>query len=167
MSSNTNWQPCSANAQERPKPIPAAAPAPNQREAQAGGTPFGRATSERPRPDASRRSGLSVGRRYHFATSTARSQRRGPKDNFSRLCVSGVGVPFHQILATNYNPKHQSLLIQFALGTIVVTGPKAWNFYDRFCSHRATLLKADGKDIVAVSIALSGEGIRTLVRNHR
>jgi hypothetical protein len=72
-------------------------------------------------------------------------------------CDDGAcwGIPFHQVLGTHYNPKHESLLIQFALGTIVVTGPKTWDFYDRFCSHRATLLKADGKDIVAVTMALN------------
>src|SRR5215471_7098025 len=68
------------------------------------------------------------------------------------------GIPFHQVLGTHYNPKHESLLIQFALGTIVVTGPKAWDFYDRFCSHKATLLKADGKDILAVTMALNARG---------
>ena len=51
--------------------------------------------------------------------------------------------------------RHESLLIQYALGTIVVTGPKAWDFYDQFCKHKATLLKADGKDIIAVSMAIN------------
>jgi hypothetical protein len=32
---------------------------------------------------------------------------------------------------------------------------KAWDFYDQFCKHRATLLKADGKDIIAVSMAIN------------
>src|SRR5215469_4266192 len=66
-------------------------------------------------------------------------------------CDDGAcwGIPFHQVLGTHFNPKHESLLIQFALGTIVVTGPKAWDFYDQFCKHRATLLKADGKDVTA------------------
>jgi hypothetical protein len=72
-------------------------------------------------------------------------------------CDDGAcwGIPFHQVLGTHYNPKHESLLIQFALGTMVVTGPKAWDFYDHFCSNKATLLKADGKDILAVSMALN------------
>jgi len=47
---------------------------------------------------------------------------------------------------------------RLALGTIVVTGPKAWDFYDRFCNHKATLLKADGKDILAVTMALNSGG---------
>jgi hypothetical protein len=47
------------------------------------------------------------------------------------------------------------LLIDWMLGTIVVTGPKAWDFCDQLCLHRATLLKADGKDILLVTIALN------------
>jgi hypothetical protein len=65
-----------------------------------------------------------------------------------------AAIPFHQVLGTHYNLKHESLLVLFALETIVVTGPKAWDFYDRFCRYMATLLKADGKDILAVSMAL-------------
>jgi hypothetical protein len=37
-------------------------------------------------------------------------------------------------------------------GTIVVVGPRAWEFCDRFCSHKVGLLKADGKDILAVIV---------------
>jgi hypothetical protein len=65
------------------------------------------------------------------------------------------GVPFHQITGTHYNAEHQSLLIDWSLGTIIVTGPKAWDFYDLFCNHRAMLLKADGKDILAVTMAIN------------
>jgi len=35
-----------------------------------------------------------------------------------------------------------------------VTGPKAWDFYGRFCSQGGTLLKADGRDITAVTMAV-------------
>jgi hypothetical protein len=72
-------------------------------------------------------------------------------------CDDGAcwGVPFHQISGVHYNPEHQSLLIDWALGTIIVTGPKAWDFYDQLCLHRATLLKADGKDILLVTMALN------------
>jgi hypothetical protein len=72
-------------------------------------------------------------------------------------CDDGAcwGIPFFQVAGTHYNPEQQSLLIQCSLGTIVITGPKAWDFYDRFCSNKATLLKADGNDIIAVTIALN------------
>jgi len=73
-------------------------------------------------------------------------------------CDDGAcwGIPFFQVACTHYNPEQQSLLIECSLGTIVVTGPKAWDFYERFCNHKVTLLKADGKDILAVTMALSG-----------
>jgi hypothetical protein len=64
------------------------------------------------------------------------------------------GSRFFQVACAHYNPEQQSLLIECSLGTIFVTGPKTWDFYDRFCSHRATLLKADGKDILAVTLSL-------------
>jgi hypothetical protein len=68
-----------------------------------------------------------------------------------------LGVPFHQVTGTHYNPEHQSLLIDWSLGTIVVTGPKAWDFYDQFCSHKATLLKADAKDILRIAMSLNAD----------
>jgi hypothetical protein len=38
-----------------------------------------------------------------------------------------------------------------------ITGPKALEFYDDFANHRATLLKADGKDILSVKLILNAE----------
>jgi hypothetical protein len=66
-----------------------------------------------------------------------------------------LGRSVHQVTGTHYDPEHQSLLINWSLGTIVVTGPKAWDFYDQLCLHRATLLKAAGKDILTVTMALN------------
>jgi hypothetical protein len=45
------------------------------------------------------------------------------------------------------------------LGTIVVTGPKTLEFYEQFSNHRATLLRADGKDILSVKLHLNSEGL--------
>jgi hypothetical protein len=46
---------------------------------------------------------------------------------------------------------------------LVIAGPKALDFYDDFCNHRATSLKADGKDIVSVTMLLnSGEDTETV-----
>ena len=39
----------------------------------------------------------------------------------------------------------------FTLGTVLITGPKAGEFCSAFCNHKATLLKADGKDILSVT----------------
>jgi hypothetical protein len=52
----------------------------------------------------------------------------------------------------HYHPEEETLLIECSPGTIVVMGPKAWDFCDRFCSHKVSLVKADGKDILAVTI---------------
>jgi hypothetical protein len=66
-------------------------------------------------------------------------------------------VPFHQVVATNYNPELQTLLIYWALGSILVTGPKAEAFFERFSEHKIALVKADGKDIVRLTMALRRE----------
>jgi hypothetical protein len=64
------------------------------------------------------------------------------------------GVPFHQVIAMNYNPRAQTLLIHCSLGSILVTGPKAEAFFEYFCEHKVVLVKADGKDIMRVTLAL-------------
>jgi hypothetical protein len=40
---------------------------------------------------------------------------------------------------------------------MVIGGPKVLEFYEDFCNHRATSLKADGKDILAVTMVLNAE----------
>jgi hypothetical protein len=42
------------------------------------------------------------------------------------------------------------------LGTVVIAGPKVLDFYAGFCAHRATCLKADGRDIRVLNLILSG-----------
>jgi hypothetical protein len=65
------------------------------------------------------------------------------------------GFLFHHLTGTYYSARYQRLLIDWALGTIVVTGPKALEFYEQFANHRATLIKADGKDILSVRMHLN------------
>ena len=65
------------------------------------------------------------------------------------------GFLFHHLTGTCYSAKYQRLLIDWALGTIVVAGPKALEFYEHFSNHRATLIKADGKDILSVRMELN------------
>jgi hypothetical protein len=65
------------------------------------------------------------------------------------------GFLFHHVSGTYYSAKEQRLLIDCGLGTIVVTGPKAFEFYEQFSNHRATLLRADGKDILSVRMHLN------------
>jgi hypothetical protein len=55
----------------------------------------------------------------------------------------------------NAMPEQERLLIYFALGTVIVFGPKAHEFYDDFANHRATGLKADAKEILSVEIDLN------------
>ena len=43
------------------------------------------------------------------------------------------------------------------LGTVIIAGPKVLDFYAGFCAHRATCLKADGKDIKVLNLILSGD----------
>ena len=41
--------------------------------------------------------------------------------------------------------------------TVVIKGPKVLDFYAGFCAHRATCLKADGKDITDLHLILNGD----------
>jgi hypothetical protein len=67
------------------------------------------------------------------------------------------GFLFHHVSGILYSVRDERLLIDWALGTIVVTGPKALEFCEQFSSHRATLLRADGKDILSVRMHLNSE----------
>jgi hypothetical protein len=49
------------------------------------------------------------------------------------------------------------LCLYWPLGTVLITGPKVLNFYAAFCAHRATCLKADGKDITDLKVILNGD----------
>ena len=67
------------------------------------------------------------------------------------------GFLFHRRAAIHYNARNERLLIDWDLGTLVIAGPKVLDFYDDFCSHRAASLKADGIDIISVTMVLSVE----------
>jgi len=69
------------------------------------------------------------------------------------------GFLFHHVSGTYYSAKERRLLIDWPLGTVVVTGPKTFEFYEQFSNHRATLLRADGKDILSVKMHLNSEGL--------
>jgi hypothetical protein len=64
----------------------------------------------------------------------------------------------------------ETLCRYWPLGTLVITGPKALEFYAGFCAHGATYLKADGEDISMLrssrihrwALLLSGEAARPL-----
>jgi hypothetical protein len=67
------------------------------------------------------------------------------------------GFLFHHLTGTHYSAKDQRLLLDWTLGTIVITGPKTLEFYEQFSNHRATLVKADGQDIISVRMHLNSE----------
>jgi hypothetical protein len=54
----------------------------------------------------------------------------------------------------HYSAKHQRLLINWTLGTLIIGGPKVLEFYEDFCNHRTTSLKSDDKDILTVTLVL-------------
>ena len=67
------------------------------------------------------------------------------------------GFLFHHVSGILCSARDERLLIDWALGTIVVTGPKSLEFYEQFSNHRATLIKADGKDILSVRMHINAE----------
>jgi hypothetical protein len=73
-------------------------------------------------------------------------------------CDDGIcwAIPFFQIAFMRYHPEEQTLLIECSPGTIIVMGPKSWEFCERFWSHRVASIRSDGKDIVAVTMETRG-----------
>jgi hypothetical protein len=67
------------------------------------------------------------------------------------------GFLFHHLTGIHYSSRHERLLVTWALGTLLIAGPKVHEFYEDFRNHRATLLKADGKDILSVRMVLNEE----------
>ena len=71
-------------------------------------------------------------------------------------------MPFFSLsaarFAPNSQPYSQRLILYFPVATIWVTGgPKVLEFYEALAKQRATLLKADGKDILSVKMQLNSE----------
>ncbi len=76
-----------------------------------------------------------------------------------RVWIDGqcLGFPFFSLLATCYTPDDK-LRLDFPIGTVVISGPKAWHFYAEFSGNHATNLRADAKDIVSVELELRDHG---------
>src|ERR1700676_2380719 len=79
-------------------------------------------------------------------------------DPIVRFWVEGDwwGFPFFSLSASRYFGEKQILCLYCPLATVVIEGPKVLDFYAGFCAHRATCLKADGKDIKVLNLILSG-----------
>jgi len=67
------------------------------------------------------------------------------------------GFPFFSLSASRYFGDKGILCLYWSLGTIAITGPKVLDFYDGFCAHRATSLKADGIDITDLKLILNSD----------
>lgn len=62
-----------------------------------------------------------------------------------------MGYHYSECEGTCYFINTQTLHLSFPLGTVVIKGPRAWDFYNGFCCNAVTLIKADGADIESVN----------------
>ncbi len=67
-----------------------------------------------------------------------------------------VGFQFYSLVASEYIQDENRLALDFPVGTILIVGPAARQLYDDFCGERsrATLVKADGEQILSVELRL-------------
>ena len=81
-----------------------------------------------------------------------------PPESIIRFCVdSGEiwGLPAFGVIGCCYHPDKEMMSIGYGMGTIIIKGPTTLKFYEDFCRGKATMLRADGKDILSVSFVLS------------
>ena len=62
-----------------------------------------------------------------------------------------------QLGTSRYVGERETLCLYWPLGTILITGPRVLDFYGGFCGHRATCLKADGRDITDLRLILNDD----------
>jgi hypothetical protein len=90
-------------------------------------------------------------RRRSRSSGFGKASQANAGDCHSFLSLLPVFVPHSQ-------PYSQRLILYFPVATIWVTGgPKVLEFYEAFAKQRATLSRADGKDILLVKVHLSSE----------
>jgi hypothetical protein len=53
--------------------------------------------------------------------------------------------------------ERETLCLYWPLATVLITGPRALDFYAGFCAHRVTCLKVDGKEITDLKLMLIGD----------
>ena len=80
-------------------------------------------------------------------------------DPIFRFWVDGDwwGFPFFSLSARRYFGERETLCLYWPLGTILIMGPRVLDFYAGFCGHRATCLKADGRDITDLRLILNDD----------
>ena len=93
---------------------------------------------------------------YNAATISKEEQQSDP---IFRFWTGGDwwGFPFFSLSASRYFGDRETLCLYWPLGTVLITGSKVLDFYAGFCAHRATCLKADGKDITDLKLMLNGD----------
>ena len=64
------------------------------------------------------------------------------------------GFLWHVLIFGAYVPEHETLFLQYGTGTIIIAGPKAEEFWEDFAQRKATSIKADGADILSVTMSL-------------
>lgn len=74
---------------------------------------------------------------------------------FFRFTVKGKvrGWLYCDAHEATYDPDINVVVLQFVLGTVIVLGPKAGEFYEGFCAAKVTNLRANGEDILQVDLA--------------
>jgi hypothetical protein len=84
---------------------------------------------------------------------------REQSDPIFRFSTEGDwwGFPFFSLSGSRYFGDKETLCLYWPLGTVVIKGPQVLNFYAGFCAHRATCLKADGKDIIDLKLILNDD----------
>jgi hypothetical protein len=100
---------------------------------------------------------------YHTPMEDIRDQGRLPwamaTDFVFRFSTSKtriVGFQYHSLVASEYIEDEERLALDFPVGTVIIRGPGTMKLYDQFCagSQRATMIKADGKNILSVELRL-------------
>ena len=76
------------------------------------------------------------------------------KQTLFNVWVDGVchGIPYDKAVGAQYHQSEETLSILWAKIQVVVIGTDALAFYRRFCEGRATMLKANGKEILSVTL---------------
>jgi hypothetical protein len=67
---------------------------------------------------------------------------------------ASYGFLWHVLIFGAYVPEHETLFLQYGTGTIIIAGPKAEEFWEDFAQRKATSIKADGADILSVTMSL-------------
>src|ERR1700732_949145 len=89
-----------------------------------------------------------------FSRGSGRGKSRRIRSACSGQRQTAGGFPFFSLSASRYFADKETLCLYWPLGTVIITGPKVLDFYAGFCGHRATCLKADGKDIKVLNLIL-------------